>query len=147
MRRKRGTSEATFSVTGRDIEDVSYNLTWDRELCTWTITGQGVMKPILTKAQQQIIDLLDSEERIFTTAEIAKVLGIQKYEVSRQAAVLTTKGFIEKHIYGQWKAKLANIKTSDTVESPTPEVMPVEEPQIWRDGEYPQTAYEQENNA
>jgi RecA-family ATPase len=105
MRRKRGTSEATLSVTGRDMEDTAYILSWDKEICSWTVTNQAALKPTLSEAQQQIIDLLKSEDRNFTTAEIAKATGIQKYEVSRQATSLAGKGLIEKPIYGQWKAK------------------------------------------
>jgi RecA-family ATPase len=105
MKRKRGTNEAMLSVTGRDVEDASYSLTWDRELCTWTVTGQGALKPLLTEAQQQIIDLLESEERSWTTAEIAEITGIKKYEVSRQAKELAEKGYIKKPHYGQWSKK------------------------------------------
>jgi RecA-family ATPase len=78
MRRKRGTREATLSVTGRDVEDVSYSLSWDREICTWTVSGQGDLNPALTEVQQQIIDLLESEKRNWTTAEIAETTGIKK---------------------------------------------------------------------
>jgi len=105
MRRKRGTGEATLSVTGRDVEDASYTLSWDRDLCSWSISGQGSLKPALTEAQQQIIDLLESEAKNWTTAEIAEITGIKKYEVSRQAKELADKGFIQKPFYGQWSAK------------------------------------------
>jgi RecA-family ATPase len=74
MKRKRGTDEATLSVTGRDVEDVSYSLTWDREICTWTISGQGALKPVLPDALQQIIDLLESEDRNWATGEIKEAI-------------------------------------------------------------------------
>jgi hypothetical protein len=105
MRRKRGTSEASLSVTGRDVEDTAYTLSWDKDICSWTVTGSGDLKPALPEAQQQIIELLDSEARNFTTREIAEATGIKKYEVSRQAAELAANGLIEKPGYGQWKAK------------------------------------------
>ena len=105
MRRKRGTNDATLSVTGRDFEDCSYSLSWDRELCSWSIAGQGALEPALTEVQQQIIDLIESEERSWTTAEIAEITGIKKYEVSRQAKELANKGHIKKPCYGQWGKK------------------------------------------
>jgi hypothetical protein len=147
MRRKRGTSEAVLSVTGRDVEDTAFTLSWDKDICSWAVTGQGVLKPALTEAQQQIVDLLESEARNFTTAEIAEATGIQKYEVSRQATALAVKGLIEKPTYGQWKAKdqfaslqspreMQTPQTSDTAESAPeapamPAGAPVEEPEIW----------------
>jgi hypothetical protein len=147
MRRKRGTGEATLSVTGRDVEDTAFTLAWDGDICSWTVTGQGALKPALTEAQQQIADLLESEARNFTTAEIAGSTGIQKYEVSRQAAAMAVKGLIERPVYGQWKAKnqfaslqspreMQTLQTSDTAE-PSPEApavpagAPAEEPELW----------------
>ena len=105
MRRKRGTNEAALSVTGRDVEDTAYSLSWDKDICSWAVTNSGTLKPAITEAQQQIIDLLESETRNFTTAEIAEATGIQKYEASRQAQALVAKGLIEKPIYGQWKTQ------------------------------------------
>jgi hypothetical protein len=130
MRRKRGTNEATLAVTGRDVEDTAYTLQWDKDICSWAITEQGELKPSISEVQQQIIGLLESDARLFTTAEIAKVLGIQKYEVSRQAAALAVKGLIEKPIYGQWKAK-HKLETSDAAETSTPGAVPIQEPETW----------------
>jgi predicted transcriptional regulator len=101
------------------------------------------LKPVLSEAQQQITDLLESEARNFTTAEIAEATGIQKYEVSRQAAALAAKGLIEKPIYGQWKAKgkfaslqspreMQTPQTTDTAEPPAvPAGIPAEALEIW----------------
>jgi replicative DNA helicase len=120
MRRNRGAETATLQVSGRDVEDAAYTLSWDKNICSWTVTNQAALKPALSEAQQQIIDLLESEGRNFTTAEIAEATGIQKYEVSRQAAVLAAKGLIEKPIYGQWKAKteFASLHLSRGLQTP-----------------------------
>ncbi|MDR2742618.1 MAG: AAA family ATPase [Treponema sp.] len=106
MRRKRGIAEASLSVTGRDVEDTAYTLSWDKDVCTWTVTGSGTLKPVLSEAQQQIVDLLESEDRNWTTREIEEQTGIKKYDISRQAGELVRKGFIEKPVYGQWRAKI-----------------------------------------
>jgi RecA-family ATPase len=105
MTRKRGTSEAALKATGRDIEDSSFTLSWNTDICSWAITGQGTLKPTLPEAQQQIIDLLESEDRNWTTREIEEQTGIKKYDISRQAGDLVKTGFIEKPVYGQWRAK------------------------------------------
>jgi hypothetical protein len=144
MRRKRGTGEATLSVTGRDVEDTAYTLSWDKDLCSWAVTDRGALKPALSEAQRQIIDLLESEARNFTTADISEATGIQKYEVSRQAAAMAAQGLIEKPIYGQWKAKvqfaslqspreMQTLQTSQTAEpAPSaPKTVKAEELEIW----------------
>lgn len=105
MRRKRGASEATLSVTGRDVEDASYSLSWDKELCSWSVTEHGELKPTLTEAQQQIIDLLESEDRSWTVGEIAKSLGKGKSTISEQAKKLAEIGLINCPIFGQYKQK------------------------------------------
>jgi hypothetical protein len=105
MRRKRGSAEAFLSVTGRDVEDTAYTLAWDKDVCTWTVTGSGALKPVLSEAQQQIIDLLESEDRNWTTGEIAEQMNSRKDLVSRNAGELVKKGLIEKPAYGQWRAK------------------------------------------
>ena len=115
MRRKRGTGEASLSVTGRDVEDTAYTLSWDKDICSWALTDRATLKPALSEGQQQIIDLLESEARIWTTAEINETTGIQKYEVSRQATTLAAKGLIEKPVYGHWKAKTAEPPASDKI--------------------------------
>jgi hypothetical protein len=131
------------------VEDTAYTLSWDKDICSWAATSQAALKPALSEAQRQIIDLLESEGRNWTTAEIAEATGIQKYEVSRQAAALAAKGLIEKPIYGQWRAKTEfaslqsprEMQTPQTSE-PAPEavaplsepampIAPEAEPEIW----------------
>ena len=105
MRRKRGSPEAALYASGRDIEDAAYTLVWDRDICSWSITGQGALTPSLTEAQQQIVDLLESEDRVWTTGEIAEKLGKSKQTISEQATKLEGNGRIEKMAHGQWRAK------------------------------------------
>jgi len=122
MRRERGTSEATLSVTGRDVEDASYSLLWDRELCTFSITGQGALKPSLPKALQQIVDLLESEDRVWTTAEIAKELGKKSNTISEQAGDLVPSGHIERIKTGHWRAKARFGDSASLKETESPKV-------------------------
>ena len=106
LRRNRGTGEATVSVTGRDVEDASYSLSWNRELCTWNITEQGALKPSLTKEQQRIVNLLESEDRIWTPGEIAEEIGTKSSTISGHLTKLLEAGRIEKPKYGKWCAKV-----------------------------------------
>jgi hypothetical protein len=118
MYRERGTSEATLSVTGRDAEDSSYTLSWDAAVCSWSVTDSGALRPAVSEAQQQIIDLLESEERNWTVSEIAKVLEKGKSTVSEQTARLFKQGWIDRPITGLYRAK---IDTRSVVRSPQTE--------------------------
>jgi RecA-family ATPase len=103
MRRKRGSSEPALSATGRDIEDVSYSLSWDRELCTWAITGQGTLMPALTEAQQEIISVLEEEDREFSSAEIAEATGKLKGAVYTTLSRMKSIGLIHSPVHGRWR--------------------------------------------
>ena len=80
-------------------------MSWDACICSWAVTSEGALKPALPEAQQEIVDLLESEDRNWTTAEIAAAIGLKEYQASRNATVLLGKGLIEKPFYGQWRAK------------------------------------------
>jgi hypothetical protein len=149
MRRKRRTGEATLSLTGRDVEDTAYTLSWDKDICSWALTSQAALKPVLTEAQRQIIGLLESEARNWTTAEIAKVLGKSNSTISIQASEIAKAGIIEKPCYGQWRLRFEDLNTLREVKSsnireeaesraaviPCPEANPAGvlagEPEIW----------------
>jgi RecA-family ATPase len=145
MRRKRGTSEATLSVTGRDIEDTTYTLSWDKDICSWAVTNQAALKPTLSEAQQQIIDLLESEEREFSTQEVADTLKKDKGNISRYLKDMVSGGYIASISRGKWASldvvKLYSIKGDTTLQQqesyviPFPEANPIEategEPEIW----------------
>jgi hypothetical protein len=105
MRRPRGADEATLYATGRDVEDISYTISFNREFCTWSIIEQGALKPALTKAEQQIIDLLEGEKRNWTTGEIAKKLDKTPQTISGQAGKLENLGLIDRPKAGHWCIK------------------------------------------
>jgi RecA-family ATPase len=144
MIRKRGTGEAALKATGRDIMDTSFTLSWDADICSWSVTGQGALKPALTEAQQQIVDLLESEARNWTVGEIAKTLNKGKSAVSNLLKRLMETGQVESPIYGQWSVKRSftvslPLRGCETMKLETvlpfpgaaPEAPPIEEPEIW----------------
>jgi len=113
MIRKRGSSEATLSVTGRDVEDAYYSLTWDRDLCSWSVPGQGSLKPALPEAQQQIIDLLESEDRVWLASELIEKAGKSSSAMGNLLTRMKADGLIENPKHGQWqqKSKFTNSHT------------------------------------
>ena len=105
MKRKRGVETATLNATGRDIEDKTFTLAWDKEICSWSITDQTELAPSVPEAQREILDLLESEDRHWTTGEIAEKLGKNKPAISNLLKRLQETGLIESPYYGQYRVK------------------------------------------
>jgi predicted transcriptional regulator len=151
MTRKRGTGEAVLKATGRDIEDTSFTLSWDADICSWSVTGQGALKPALSEAQQQIIDLLKSEARDWSAGEIIEAVGKSKQAVNDLLSKMKGTGLIENPCRGQWRSKAVKPSYREPLQlysenhPKTPEIktnisapnlpeslaVPVEEPAIW----------------
>jgi DNA-binding transcriptional ArsR family regulator len=94
-----------MQVSGRDVEDTAYTLVWDIDCCSWTITEKEALKPSIPEAQQLIIDILESEDRNWTTAEIIAKTGKTKQAVSNTLSKLKENNLILNPIYGQWHSK------------------------------------------
>ncbi|GAB6391363.1 MAG: AAA family ATPase [Treponematales bacterium] len=102
LRRRRGENTARFFASGRNIEDAEFSLRWDRDLASWAVESAGELKPALPEAQRQVIDLLESEEREFTTSEIAETTGKSDAAVSNILKRLLEDGAIGKPERGKW---------------------------------------------
>jgi len=105
MKRKRGDKQATMQVSGRDVEDTTYTLAWDIDCCSWTVTDKEALKPSIPEAQQQIIDILESEDRNWTTAEIIEKSGKSKQAVGNTLSKLKDNNLILNPYHGQWRSK------------------------------------------
>jgi hypothetical protein len=104
MRRKRGTAEATLSVTGRDVEDTSFTLAWDGSICSWAVTEQGALLPATSPERQAVIDLLDDDRRVWTTGEIAVAIGKSSQATSNILTRLMNDRAICKQEHGKWSS-------------------------------------------
>lgn len=100
LTRERNQSEATLSISGRDIQEQALALTFDPATCTWRSNGNAAERQT-SQARQEILDLLQGHEAM-TPGEIAK-------ELKRPYAVLKTTlhrmakdGLIEKSGHGHY---------------------------------------------
>jgi len=105
LRRKRGESQAVLMATGRDIEDQAISLKWDKDICSWSVTDNKPIKPALSEAQQEIIDILESEARSWTTGELIKITGKTTGAMGNLLARLESMELIENPSHGQWRLK------------------------------------------
>jgi hypothetical protein len=105
MRRKRGNNEARLFCSGRNIEDQEFVLRWDRDIASWSITEGGKMEAAIPEGQQQVLDILASEPRDWTTAEISERAGKSKSATSNLLKRLVDGGQIESPTYGNYRQK------------------------------------------
>jgi AAA domain/Winged helix-turn-helix DNA-binding len=74
-KRARNTAEAVLHVTGRDITEQEYGLSWRPESCTWTLLDEPVHIATMGTTRRQILTLL-SKHPASTPAQVAEGLGI-----------------------------------------------------------------------
>lgn len=92
--RQRGQRDATFYVTGRDIEERALSLDFDRELFCWQLLGDaGDVKQ--NTMQAEIIDAIKEHgKKGATTTQIARWMGKHASHVSRELGELIRKGAV-----------------------------------------------------
>ena len=87
--RKRGEHGATLQVTGRDIEEAAFKVSFDGITCCWQVDNN------ISNVQQNILDALGSYGALTVTA-LAEELGVAKPNVSRELGELVHKGIARK---------------------------------------------------
>jgi hypothetical protein len=84
------------------MEDTSYTLAWDKDICSWAVTDKGDLVPAITPERQEVINLLESDLRPWGTQEIADALCKNLSATSRLLSRLTETKAICKMAYGKW---------------------------------------------
>lgn len=91
--RKRGEKTATLKVTGRDIDDQELALEWDHDVFCWQMVGDasGVKTDTV---QSDIINAIKEHGGKATATQIAKFLGKQPNNISRELQELVAKNVV-----------------------------------------------------
>jgi hypothetical protein len=84
------------------MEDTSYTLAWDKDICSWAVTDKGDLVPAITPERQKIVDLLDSELREWRTQEIAEALCKTSGAINNRLKELLGDGKVQKIKHGEW---------------------------------------------
>ena len=118
--REQGKRSATLKVVGRDVEEKEFAIEWDRLAYRWQMLGEaGKIRKDSTKAEiLDAIRTLVNLGELPTTTQIARLLGKDKGNVSRDLADLVSSGEVIK---GE--------KVGREVPYYTPDITPGEEPQ------------------
>lgn len=75
-KRARNTSEAVLHVTGRDITEQDFGLSWDAPSCTWALLDEPAIIATMGGTRRRILDYITGNEGA-TPQEVAETLKIQ----------------------------------------------------------------------
>lgn len=96
-KRARNTAEAVLHVTGRDVTEQEYGLTWDAEACSWSLLDEPALVTGMSATRRRILDhLLDVNGA--RAGDIAQAIGMAEATVRQNlrrmvdAAQLDTDG-------------------------------------------------------
>jgi len=96
LKRKDGTNEGKLFIKGRDVEEKSFDLLFDRDLFTWRLIGKSEIVTGDPKAQAEVLSLLEDNPEGLRTGEIADMLGKNKQNISNILKTLEGKGKVYK---------------------------------------------------
>lgn len=74
-KRARNTAEAVLHVTGRDVNEHEYGLSWQADSCTWSLLEEPVALATMGVTRRQILDYLE-QQPLSTPREIAEGTGL-----------------------------------------------------------------------
>ncbi len=83
LQRERGQRQATLTITGRDVQDQSLNLTFDEDTARWSLKPPRAPRP-LSAERQAILDLFVKEGRPLSPTEIARTLDKSRGYVAKK---------------------------------------------------------------
>ena len=99
--RPRMTREANLYITGRDVEELSLSLRFDKETASWSSVDPTPIQELgVTPERLQILNTI--AQSIQKTGEIAEALGTNSNNISNQLKKLKDAGLVESKKHGYW---------------------------------------------
>lgn len=102
LQKERGSNQATFFATGRDIPDFEIGLTLNPESLCWEISTPTEQ---LTNERVEVLAVLKKENRPMRLGEIASALNKKNNNVHKLISGLIVAGKVEKISYGIYELK------------------------------------------
>jgi hypothetical protein len=105
LQKKEGGNGGLLRVRGRDIEEKCYSVTFDRDVCSWIISGEAdLIQRGDPAAQAEVLELLKKAgEKGMRTKDVADALGKKNNTVGNIFKILAEKGKIEKITHGVFR--------------------------------------------
>jgi len=94
LQRERGQRQATLTITGRDVQDQSLNLTFDEDTARWSLKPPRAPRP-LSAERQAILDLFVKEGRPLSPTEIARTLDKSRGYVAKTIHHMVKQGLLQ----------------------------------------------------
>jgi RecA-family ATPase len=104
LQKKDGKNEGSMRIKGRDVEEKCYNVSFDRDVCSWVITGESdIVVQGVSEAQAEVLSLLEkSGADGMKTGDIATALGKKDSAISNILKILCARGKIKNTTYGKY---------------------------------------------
>jgi hypothetical protein len=102
LARKRGEADAKLSITGRDIEEKEFAVSFNKEHCRWSILGDAA-DYAESQEQQEILDILKTTKQTMGPAEIAGILEKNPGAVRFLLIKMRDAGLIKSPVYGKYE--------------------------------------------
>ena len=96
---KRGAREASFQITGRDIEDIELALKLDDATMRWSVDKKRDLET-LTELQMEVLNLIPFSPEQISNQEIRKIINRKSPQISEILSKLKKRGHIEGRGYG-----------------------------------------------
>jgi len=96
LQKKDGKKDGAIFIKGRDIEEKSYDITFDSDICSWRILGESEILRNEPKAQAEILSLLEKNPEGLMTKDITSMLGKKENAICNTLKRLEEKNRIEK---------------------------------------------------
>lgn len=117
LKKPDGKPDGTMRIKGRDVEETCYDITFDKDICTWRITGRGDVVRSLPKAQADVLAILQAAgEAGISTGEIASKLGKTSSAVLDSLNHLMKQSKAIKLCHGTWAS--TDIKENSELNNP-----------------------------
>jgi len=100
LSRARGESDATLFCTGRDIEEQSLALTFDRDFATWRVLGDAA-EYSQSRERREVLAVLPLGAAM-KTKEIADAIGKKPQATGYLLNALAKEGIVKSPDYGYW---------------------------------------------
>ena len=103
LKKPDGKPEGTMRVKGRDVEEKCLNVFFDKDICTWRITGEGEIVKTDTQARVELISVLEKAgSEGMKLNDIAIALSKENNTVGNLLKALQDIGRVKKIGYGKY---------------------------------------------
>jgi AAA domain/Winged helix-turn-helix DNA-binding len=102
LKRSRGASDATLSITGRDVEEAQYPLKFSPEIGTWALLEGPVTDYEVSKTRRQILGVVREQEEGITPKDIAGASGLSHDVVTQRVRNMVDEGQLDTDGSGRY---------------------------------------------